>query len=362
MLARAARFVIASGVLAACGLDAVGQSQQIAPDVVREDAAPLIPGDAGYVPPPEDAPPPDGNCGDTLSNSQQCGACGHSCGGSACVDGVCTAEPVTTVSAPNAIALGANDVYIATAGNIRRVPFSAGAPVDLPETGGALSIAVSEPKVFYVTQSSYNYKTTEAVPSGSDVPSARGRDLVFGGGRLFFSLASNGGVQSRDSILNDVGRTHSTGTTDPYGLALDDANVYWVDRAAKAIMKAAHTATGVPIVMDQDGLSSIAVDSVSMYWTTATEIRRANKEGKELKVLTTGLQEPRSLVANKTFLYWIDAKSGDVKRMPITGGTPLVIARNKPLPDETSARLIAVNDTHVYWVSPNDNAVARLPK
>ncbi|MBX3233408.1 MAG: hypothetical protein KIT84_33980 [Labilithrix sp.] len=112
----------------------------------------------------------------------------------------------------------------------------------------------------------------------------------------------------------------------------------------------------------QDGLHSIATDATSLYWTTATEIRKSDKNGGGVTTLVTERRRPRSLVRDQGFLYWIDGDSGRLERAPVTGGTPLVLAQDAALPANVSARLVAVTATHVYWASPNDGHVSRLPK
>ncbi|MCW5816059.1 MAG: hypothetical protein KIT84_33990, partial [Labilithrix sp.] len=58
-----------------------------------------------------------------LTSENNCGACGHSCGGRGCTGGLCNREPVATLTEPRAIAVG-SDVFIANPGVVQRFSLS----------------------------------------------------------------------------------------------------------------------------------------------------------------------------------------------------------------------------------------------
>ncbi|MBX3233409.1 MAG: hypothetical protein KIT84_33985 [Labilithrix sp.] len=72
--------------------------------------------------------------------------------------------------------------------------------------------------------------------SGGSAMTERIRDIVASSTQLFYSRDS-GDVRRNNHNLTSAG-TISTTNGDPFGLALDDDDLYWVDRAARTIMKA----------------------------------------------------------------------------------------------------------------------------
>ncbi|MBX3226551.1 MAG: hypothetical protein KIT84_32180 [Labilithrix sp.] len=354
--------------LFACGLDVVGTGPALdggpTPTPTPEDAGATLPepgvpdaaggGDATIDPPVSE-------CGDVLTSENDCGACGHSCGGRGCTGGLCNREPVAALTEPRAIAVG-SDVFIANPGVVQRFSLAGVRGSDMPSSssnGSALTLTAS--RLVVGTNDTLAYYSLGG-GSGDSATTERIRDVVASSTQLFYSR-DPGEVRRNNHNLTSAS-TISTANSDPFGLALDDNNLYWVDRTARTIVKAPLGGGGGPaaIVNGQDGLHSIATDATSLYWTTATEIRRSDKNGGGATTLVTERRRPRSLVHDQGFLYWIDGDSGRLERAPTTGGTPLVLAQDAALPANVSARLVAVTATHVYWASPSDGRVSRLPK
>lgn len=79
----------------------------------------------------------DGVCLDTSADPANCGACGHDCLGTTCVDATCLPERLAVVpNPPSAIALDGSDVVFATSGAVT----SSGTVYRIPKAGGALEV------------------------------------------------------------------------------------------------------------------------------------------------------------------------------------------------------------------------------
>jgi hypothetical protein len=120
----------------------------------------------------------------------------------------------------------------------------------------------------------------------------------------------------------------ATGENHPHALAIDAANVYWVDLGGTtagtgSVRQAPKGGTAVtPVILssNEDQAWDIAIDGSSVYWTD-----RANP--------------------------------GMVRKVPIGGGPVVTLAQNQGAPYG-----IAVDADYVYWTNFDDNTVMRLPK
>lgn len=146
------------------------------PDAPSEDAK--VPGDA-------QGPGPDGSatCADAGSDPNNCGACGHSCGGGECTAGVCAPTMLAqNLESPAGIALDDSNVYFTTLGQFTYIPPNTaqyandGSVMSVPKAGATsptaiatmqwqpLPIAVSGGTVYWATS---NYASD---PSGNTTP------------------------------------------------------------------------------------------------------------------------------------------------------------------------------------------------
>src|SRR5262249_54432682 len=118
------------------------------------------------------SPDPDaeaGSCGDTTSDPENCGKCGHSCLGGQCVQAACSPVVIVTGAIqPRAVAVDSTYVYWAEAGNgnIRRAFLDGGSPQTVATTGGTVTaIAVDPDRVFWVDQTFVGVHLLTNVPS-----------------------------------------------------------------------------------------------------------------------------------------------------------------------------------------------------
>jgi hypothetical protein len=348
-------------------------------------------GDGGN---PESSDGPKGGtptCTNTMTDSANCGRCGHDCLGGTCTAGKCS--PVRLINAtgePFQVALDATYVYWSDAshgGGVYKVPKTASAP------GAPQMIATTSALSYYV-----------AVDSSGAYFS-----WGTGGTGAVERVKATGGTQEKIVDMID----------DPRGVTLDATNVYWTTNGTtKAIWKApkAPNSTATMIVTETDDLEYVLVDGNTMYWavdsnggavkrctlpsctspvTMATGAspdflalagnslfftvggaifmvdKTANSTGPGANVAVGSL--PQSIAADEKDLYFINLgdyqinfSDGDIRHCPMMSGKPacgsdlkgeLVLPSMGNLP-----RGIAMDDVAVYWSMQDEGAIYRLAR
>lgn len=90
---------------------------------------------------------------------------------------------------------------------------------------------------------------------------------------------------------------------------------------------------------------SVAVDATNAYYTTSSDdVVAVPLSGGTPTTLASGQTLPYGITVHGGYLYW--TTNSLLQRMPVTGGTPTLLSL------ELVSRF-AVDDTHVYFASPN---------
>jgi len=213
--------------------------------------------------------------------------------------------------------------------------------------------------------------------------------LTTAGNYVYF--AANDGAVARIAKTGGVAESLATITGAIRGLQADDAAVYVATGAAEetpaGIVRVpldgsavkVLTAGGEPCAMIRDGrrlfwtsLSASATDTTKLG---KGEVLRLSLDGGEVSTVASGSFSACAIAADKDSLYFattlpnaLPVKSGDVMgtptaglglmRAPIAGGQPIAIAEAARALAQPGA--VAVDETHVYWLTPT--AVLRLRK
>lgn len=117
-------------------------------------------------------------------------------------------------------------------------------------------------------------------------------------------------------------------------LAIDDTGVYWAAETTNQARKLVRCKDcSVPTVLapaeNELRPGAIALDATTVYFGSGDMIRRVEKTGADLKTLAVS-QSARTMAVDADHIYWInDLGAGgakDVVRLPKAGGTPSVLA------------------------------------
>jgi hypothetical protein len=105
-------------------------------------------------------------------------------------------------------------------------------------------------------------------------------------------------------------------------------------------------------------VQGVAIDATYVYWVDAGDgsVRRLLKAGGTPDVLATGQAKPLRITVDSTSLYWTNNLGGAVMVMPKAGGTPQVLA------PAGQPRGIADDGAYIYWTNQTDSTVMRVPK
>jgi hypothetical protein len=117
----------------------------------------------------------------------------------------------------------------------------------------------------------------------------------------------------------------------PWGLAVDDQNVYWVNYANSDLLEF----TGIT--------------------SDAGSVMQAPLDGGSPLALATGVTSPFGIAIDETNVYFTTS-DGNVESVPIGGGAATTLMANQALP-----RGIAVDRTYVYWANFGLSANANNP-
>jgi hypothetical protein len=258
---------------------------------------------------------------DIKSDPKHCGACGHDCLGGACASGACTAFVVVTAAGTEAnqsLALRDGKLYWTHWGDSVMSATIGGAP--------------------------------QLLASGIDSPTGL---VVRNDGALVVVSYNSGILGTADGI--DAGlKTIASGLGNPGCIAMDSAGVVYIpDYTGGRILRVAGSVV-TPIVTDQDAPWGVATRDGIVYWTTATQVRRANSDGSAETILVGGESNLGCLAVDDKYLYWpLYLKTG-LRRALRTGGTAATIAPGTP------GFGVALDDVSVFYA--DDGKILRLAK
>jgi len=289
-------------------------------------------------------------------DTNNCGACGHSCGGGACKSSICQPVPIATADLPNGIAVDMTSVYWTNtgpasggSGTVMKSSLSGGSPVTL--AGGQeapYGVAVDAKNVYWT-----NFCGTGAPPdAGCNVMEAtlEGTNAV--------ALALNQNF--------------------PAGITLDAANVYWASYGGD-INYVPKSGGALTTIAEGSQPSAIAVCGNNLYWTdeavgyvyqlsppTLTPLSPSNK--------VSTAYDPFAVACDDTTVYWANAGSmgptgglfaygpGSPEAVLLSGALqgqdPVVLASNNVYPNA----VLASDGSNLYYVDTAGGTVNELPK
>jgi hypothetical protein len=296
---------------------------------------------------------PDGQaCSGSLdTDSENCGACGHSCLGGACQAGVCAfTELASNQSVPSGLAVGGGSVFWTTEG------------ANPDYVGSVLRLSLSDPAA-----------TPTVLASGSqNYP----RALSFTDGALYWGAYGDGAIGK----WTNAGGSASLGAAPSgrlYNVVSDAAYVYFSMEIAKGNMPVSGAVGRCPLdgcagapelVATADAkIIGLAIDQGVLFWSVFSSsgaIYGLTLDGASSpRALAVGQASPLNVAAFGGFVYWVNTASGTVARMSADesadagAATMTILANNQPTPWG-----IAADDRGVYWTTyTRSGQIMKLP-
>ncbi len=298
--------------------------------------------------------PQQNQCFDLTSDSSNCGFCGYGCQGGNCAGSLC--QPTTIVSGScfgGDIAIDMTNIYWTNG-------VSAGAVYFKPFASAANPQPIS---------------TSENIPSGIALGSNGVYWVDFNSGAVGTSEIVNGNFQIPDYF------EPASGMAGPIAVAVDTHNIYWVNRVAgtvnqlplSAMLGPANADAGTPptvLASGRDQPTALVVDSANIYWvdfgstqspTGTVNMVPIGGNNAQVVPLATGQSQPNDIATSDTdtYVYWVNQAqrpNGSVQRVPKAGGTmPALLATTLGGPTG-----IAVDAQYVYWTNFNDGTVQKV--
>jgi hypothetical protein len=309
-----------------------------------------------------------GACVDPASDANNCGACGHSCQGGACVGSAC--QPVVLAAGPGsayAIAVDATDVYWTNdSGTIMKVPLAGGATTTVASgQNSPRGIAVDATSVYWTT---YIGGTVMKAPRGGGAPTtlASGQSfpltMAVDATSVYWVNWTNPGTVMKIPLGGGAPKTLASGQNRPDGIAVDATSVYWTNDANPGTVMKAPLGGGASTMLasGQNFPQAMAVDATSVYWVNVSDgtLMKVPIGGGAATTLATGQSSPIGLAVDATSVYWVNfTDPGTVMKVPLGGGAPTTIASAQKIPFA-----IAVDTTSVYWTNPGGGTVMKVAK
>ena len=183
---------------------------------------------------------------------------------------------------------------------------------------------------------------------------------------FFIAKGTHDIVRVRKGTLDKVNLTGDE--YDPYAIAVDENDVFWTlrtdwDGALRTIPKVGQGTSPVDLVRESNNLprrpNAIALDAADIYWVDDGKVRARSKDvgGEGPRDLVDGTGVLSAIALDATHVYWANATEGTILRAPKAGGDVEELAH-----DQNDPEGIGVDDSFIYWTNFGRGNVVKKAK
>ena len=288
------------------------------------------------------------NCSGTCVNEQtdplNCGACGHSCQGGACLLGVC--QPFTIASGVDI----SNEDLAVTGGTVFWAALH-----------GVMDVSVNGGTTHTFYNGGMNSYPGSIVADNSNVY------WVDGG----FGTVVQSPIVSGGSTL--ITLAHGYNPYNGGGLAIDSTYAYWTDVNLNEVLRSTLGTAGTPIVLSTNSSQSPTIattcpalpgtcDAADVYWTNGNLMSLTLTNGSPAGApgaLVPGPEVIEGIVTDSQNVYWFSNVGGmpgayeyNLYDVPLAGGTVVTLATQ-----QNGTHSIMTDGTYLYWTNASPNVV-----
>lgn len=238
------------------------------------------------------------------------------------------------------------------------------ATVLAPQYGYGANIAIYNGSVYWANSSTGTVLSAPTSGAGPTITLASNQPNPLGvaisGGILYWSDKATqpgyGSIKSEPARGGPISNVIN-GITEPGSIAVDTSNVYWADVLNYTINSAPLSGTGPATELAYDGTGEpygIVLYGSNVYWITHNflvnpggDVDSVPVGGGPITYLETGQNEPVgiNITANNNYLYYANGGAGRIWRIPVAGGSGVLIAQVNP----DIGIYLAADTNNVYW-------------
>jgi hypothetical protein len=306
-----------------------------------------------------------GECSDTQTDPNNCGACGVVCGGVCFQGGACLVTIDPTAFA-NAIAVDSTSVYWVTNDSVMNLPLTGGTPSTLYSSafGPLLGVAVDATNVYWTDQGA---GTVMSVPIGGGSPvtlasgQAEPEAIAVYGANLYWIDWDSGSLMTLPLGVDAGTPVTLAAAGQGYALAVGPTGAYWATGYYGVGLGKVY---GVPlgggnVTLLASGLSQpsgVATTASSVYFSDGTAVMTVAPDGGALSTLVADPGGPGAIALDATNLYWVD-EAGTISSVPLAGGSPSTVVAGR-----SNLGAIAAGAKSLYWIEGEGSLVTVTPK
>jgi hypothetical protein len=337
-----------------------------------------------------------GGCGDIAMSGDNCGACGHSCGGGSCKLGLCQPMALIGVTGASGLSVDATTIYFSTGNKLLSCPKGGCvlAPTQLDDMGAngypVDTVLVTNGSLFFhsaPTQTTERDSIYMCPLTGCPTPppiivhgglSGLYWGGVFNGGDVYYSIdgrqTSRLTCQPNDGMCG-TGMVVIPEIPNPNLLAASSSEIYFVDTLGlqkcpyAGCPGTSSTATGATVLTSSvptgmtyfAGTGLIYMGFGDLNHFASGVIRTcttASCDTQTPKIFISGRDPITGLTVDANGVYWIE--TGALYTCPITGcvGGPKSLATGIT----ASFALVVTDGAFVYWIDDTAGTVKRVAK